>query len=132
MDEAIAVAGRPAVGTRLAFLLQSQSGAIVDAGRNLDFASDVLLDVARAAATAARLADHLAVTVAGGAGGLQREDAALLDHAAVAAAVAARLGLRAGLGARAAARFAGGMTRETNRLHRAVGGLHQVQRDFAA
>ena len=43
VDEAVAVAGRTAVGAGLAFSLQTQPGAIVDAGRNVDLARDDLL-----------------------------------------------------------------------------------------
>ena len=55
-----------------------------------------------------------------------------LHHASAAAAIAAGLGPRARLGPRAAARFAGRVPREADDLHRAVGGLDQVELDVAA
>ena len=57
LDEAVAIAGRPAVGAWLALALQTQAGAIIDASRDIDLASDFLLDVARAAARATRILD---------------------------------------------------------------------------
>ena len=62
---------------------------------------------------------------------MQRKEAARLHHLAAAAAVVAGLGPSAGLGPRSVARLARRVPHETDDLRRAVGGLDQVEPDFA-
>ena len=105
---------------------------IVDARRNIDFASDFHLHEARPATTGARLVDFVAGAVARRASRLEREHAGPLHDAAVAAAIAASLGLGARLRSRAFARLARRVAHEPHDLRCAVRGFQQVDRHFAA
>ena len=127
-DLDVQVAGRAAVGTRLAVAGRADAHAVVDAGGHLDLQRLGLLDATGTVTGLARILHHLATAVAGGTGLLHREEALLHAHLALAVTGATGLGLGAGLGAGALASgavFPGG---DADLGLVAVGGL--LQRDF--
>ena len=102
-DEAVAVAGRAAVGAGLAFAGDADAHLVVDAGRDLHLGRDFLEHLAAAAAGGAGVLDRRAFAVARGAGGLNAHDAGRLNHAALPAAIAADFAAAAFGGAAAVA-----------------------------
>ena len=96
VNEAVAVSGRSAVGASFAFSLESQPGPVVNAGGDTDFPFDPLSHQSIPTAVEAGVANDGSASLAGGAGGLDREDPRRLDDASLAATIAAlfRLGSR--------------------------------------
>ena len=103
VDLDVEVARWAAIDTRFAVAGVAQAHALVDAGGDLHLQRLLLLHPAGAAAVAAGVGDDLAAAVALRAGLLDREEALLHAHLAVAVAGRAGLGLGAGLGAAAVA-----------------------------
>src|SRR5690606_19744373 len=101
---------------------------VLDAGGNLDLEGLLLLDPALPVAGGAGLGNHLAAAVAGRAGLLDREEALLDAHAALAVAGMAGLGLGARLRAGALAGAAALPRRHADLGGVAVGGL--LERDL--
>ncbi len=99
VDEDVQVAGRGAKRASLALAAQTDPGAGIDAGGNVDFQFLGLIDAAFAAALAARLFDDFAPAMAGGASAFDHEEALLRPHLPVAAAQVAAPRAGAGLGA---------------------------------
>ena len=105
-DEAVAVARRAAVGTRLALAGDAHPHLVVDAGGDFHFGDDLLELLARAAADGAGVLDRRAFAVALRAGRLHADDAGRLNHAALPAAIGANLAPAALRGTGALAGFA--------------------------
>src|SRR5207249_1388528 len=101
LDEAVAIAGRAAVGTRLSVAGEPHAHAIVDSAGNGDVELGAILHVAAAAAVGARIGDDGAGALAGGASRLHAENASGLHDLSVAVAVAASGPLRTRLAASA-------------------------------
>ena len=131
-NKAVAIAGRPAVGTGLALALQAEPGVAVDPGGDFDFAADVVPHEARPVTLRARILDRCAGAFAARAGGLHREDAGRLDDAARTAAVAAGFGLGARPRAASAASGTRAMASELDGLLRAPRRLLQADSDLGA
>src|SRR5690606_5687308 len=126
LDEEVS---RRATGdARLAVAGRADPHPVLDAGGDVDLEGLLLLDAALALAGGARLGNHLAAAVAGRAGLLDREEALLDAHAAL--AIAGMTGL--GLGARLRPRTLAGGTAlprgDTDLGGVAVGGL--LERDL--
>src|SRR5579871_517485 len=111
LQKNIQVAGRAAIGARLPFVRQADSGSVVHAGRNVDLELLMYLLIAVPTALAAGIADDLSGSAAGTAGAADGEEALLINHLAAAVAgwttgrFAARFG--SGSGALGAALHAG-------------------------
>ena len=85
----IQVAARSALQSDFAFATQAQLHAVVHAGGNLDRQLDGFIFAARAVTSVALVANHLALTTAGGAGGLNAKEALRLDDLSGTAAIVA-------------------------------------------
>src|SRR3954453_5753143 len=90
-DEAVAIAGRSAVGARLAFAGDAHAHFVVDTRRDLYFGGNFLEDLSAAAAVRAGGLGHRALAGARRACGLNAHDAGRLDNAALSTAVTAHL-----------------------------------------
>src|SRR5262249_26844778 len=86
---------------------ETDTGAVLDAGRDIDRQRAVARDAARSGARRTWILDHLAAALAPRASALEREEALGMSDAAGAVARWAGLGPRSGLGATARARLAG-------------------------
>jgi hypothetical protein len=125
VDLHVEVARRAAIDTVLALAAEPDAVAFVDPGRNLDRQGLVLLDPAGAMAGGAGVGDVAAGAVAFRAGLLDREEALLHAHLAVAGAGGAGLGFAALLGALAVAGFAFGHGRDADAGFGAARGVFQ-------
>src|SRR5262249_11838247 len=103
-EKDVEIAGRPAAHTGLALARKTDARAILDARRNVDRERTLARDAARARARRTGALDHLAASLAPGAGALQRKETLRMPDASSATAVrtgfwfGARLGTGAGAG----------------------------------
>src|SRR6185437_1817973 len=112
--ENVEIARRAAAQAGLAFAGKPYTGAVLDAGRDVDRKISLARHPSGADAARARIVDHLAAALAGRAGALQREETLRMAHPAYAPAGGAGFRLGAGLGARAGAGFACDRSRDAN------------------
>src|SRR5271154_388216 len=114
-EKNVKVAGRPAPHSRLALAGETNAGAVLDAGGNIDRERALPGPAAGAGAFVARIFDRLPAAVTGGAGAFDGEEALLRAHPPMAAAGLAGYRLGAGAGAGAGAGFAGHRSRHSDR-----------------
>ncbi len=131
-NEAVAVAGWPAAGARLAFAGDTHPHFVVDARGDLDLSDNFLEGLAAAAAGGARVFDDGAFTVAGGAGCLNADNAGRLDHPTLPAAIAANLTAATFSGPRSFALVTVLVAVKLDSLGDAGGGFLERERHIAA
>src|SRR5262249_47443597 len=112
----------------LALASETDPGAVLDPGRDVDRERALPRHAAGADATRAGILDHLAAPLARDASALEREEALRLPNAAEAAAGSAGLGFGAGLGTGAGAGLAGDRGRQPHL--RVLAGERLFQADF--
>ena len=132
LNEHVAIARRTAVGTSIAFPLNTQSNAAVDARGNANFKRYFLRRQSGSATIEARLLDNGSASPALRTRRLDRKDARRLLNAPATAAVFAHFRLRARLRAAAAARLANFVPTEFNFFGDALGGFVKIKRDAAS
>src|SRR3974390_2345891 len=90
LEDNVQVTSRPAVGPRLAFPLNAQPRAGIDAGRDPQFNGALAIHATLASAFGAALLNDLASALPRGTGGIDCEEALLINKLAAAAASLAR------------------------------------------
>ncbi len=132
LDEDIEITRRPAAQTCLTLARKTDAGAGLYPCGDVDRQRAVLFGPAGAAADLARVLDHLAHAIAGGAGALDRKEALLRAH--LAHARTGRTGHRLGatLGPGAMAAVAGDRGRDIDGLLDALEGLFQADAQVVA
>src|SRR5438094_10606936 len=94
LDEAVAIAGRTAVGARLAVPRQADAHAVVDAAGDCDVELRAVLHMPATAAVSARISDDGAGALTGRTRRLHAKDAGRLNDLPVAVTIAASGPLR--------------------------------------
>ncbi len=130
-DEAIAISGRPAIGTCFALPAKSDTHTVVDSGRNWHAQLDLFGLYATAATRFTSMFDNRTVSVAGGTGRLHAKNTCRLDDLAGSATPAARFARGSGPSSISVARIAERISFESDRFLNTGSGFFERQRNAA-